>query len=108
MNNACMSGPHFTVSGGTPTDPATITADGDIDLANVEAFGSLLETAARSASSLIVDLRSVTYCDSAAMRALFSAAALTKVTLLTPSSAPITTLLEISGLDRITTVRKTD
>lgn len=103
-----MSGPHFTLSAATPTDPATITANGDIDLGNVEAFGSLLAEAAHSAPSLVVDLRSVTYCDSAAMRALFSAAAVTKVTLLAPASAPITTLLEISGLDRITTVSKSD
>lgn len=108
MNNAHMSGPSFTLSAGTRSDPATITANGDIDLANVDAFGSLLEEAAQSAPSLIVDLRSVTYCDSAAMRALFSKAATTSLTLLTAASAPITTLLEISGLDRITTVSKSD
>lgn len=105
MDNAVMTGPRFTVSAGaTLSDSPTVTAVGDIDLASVEKFRRLLDQAAHSAAALTVDLRGVTYCDSSAMRALFSVAAITEVTLLAPSAAPITTLLRISGLDRITTV----
>jgi anti-sigma B factor antagonist len=46
----------------------------------------------------------VTYCDSAAVRALFAVAATTKLGLIVPASGTIMTLLSISGLDRVATV----
>jgi anti-sigma B factor antagonist len=50
----------------------------------------------------------VSYCDSAAVRALFSVAATTKLNLIVRSEGPIKTLLSVSGLDRVATVTTAD
>ena len=55
-------------------------------------------------TALVVDLTGVGYCDSAAVRALFTLAATTDLTMVVAPSGHITTLLGISGLDRVATV----
>jgi anti-sigma B factor antagonist len=64
--------------------------------------------AANGASALTVDLSAVSYCDSAAVRALFSVAAITKLSLVVRSEGPIRMLLSVSGLDRVATVTAAD
>jgi anti-sigma B factor antagonist len=81
-----------------------VTATGDIDLANVAEFQKMLTKAAADSDSITVDLSEVSYCDSTAVRALFAVAATTKLALIVPAEGPITTLLGISGLDRVATV----
>jgi anti-sigma B factor antagonist len=49
-------------------------------------------------------MTAVTYCDSAAINALFTAAKRNRLTLIVPGTGPITTMLKIAGLDQITTV----
>jgi anti-anti-sigma regulatory factor len=49
-------------------------------------------------------MTAVTYCDSAAIHALFTAAGHSRLTLIVPETGPITTMLKIAGLDQITTV----
>ena len=49
-----------------------VAATGDIDLANVNEFSEVLDRAAASSDAITVDLSDVTYCDSAAVRALLS------------------------------------
>jgi anti-anti-sigma regulatory factor len=49
-------------------------------------------------------MTAVTYCDSAAIRALFDVARHSRLTLMIPETGRITTMLEIAGLDQITTV----
>ncbi|MCT7661460.1 STAS domain-containing protein [Mycobacterium deserti] len=85
-----------------------VVATGEIDLANVDAFQAVLDRAAADNAMITVDLSRVSYCDSAAVRALFSVAADTKLALIVPAHGPITTLLGISGLDRVATVTVTD
>lgn len=82
-----------------------VTASGEIDLANIDEFGAVLARAADDSPSITVDLAAVTYCDSAALRELFSITAATEVTLLVPARGAITTLLKTSGLDQVATVR---
>ena len=53
---------------------------------------------------ITTDLTAVTYCDSAAIHALFTAAGHSRLTLIVPETGPITTMLKIAGLDQITTV----
>jgi len=53
---------------------------------------------------LTVDLTEVSYCDSAAVRALFSIAADAQLTMVVKPTGHIATLLGISGLDRVATV----
>jgi anti-sigma B factor antagonist len=85
--------------------PATVRCAGDIDLTNVGEFQAALDQAAATASAITADMTGVTYCDSAAIRALFSAAGRVRLTVQVNAAGPINdTMLKISGLDQIATV----
>ncbi|GAC1328150.1 MAG: hypothetical protein NVSMB2_27440 [Chloroflexota bacterium] len=99
-----MTSSHFRISPAEPEQPPVVMANGDIDLANVSEFQDVLSTAATDCDAIAVDLTGVTYCDSAAVRALFAVAATTKLSLVVPANGTIITLLNISGLDRVATV----
>ena len=103
-----MTNSQFRLSAADAEQPPVVTATGDIDLANVNEFQDVLNRAAADSAAIIVDLSGVTYCDSAAVRALFAVAATTKLGLIVPARGPITTLLSISGLDRVATVATRD
>jgi anti-sigma B factor antagonist len=94
----------FDIVPGTGQQPATVRASGDIDLANADRFQAALTEAAATSSEITADLTAVTYCDSAAINALFTAARNHRLTLIIPETGPITTMLKIAGLDQITTV----
>ena len=86
-------------------EPATVRAAGDIDLTNVGQFQAALEQAAAASSAVTADMTAVTYCDSAAIRALFVAARLTRLTIQVSTAGAVTdTLLKVSGLDQVATV----
>jgi anti-anti-sigma factor len=99
-----MANSQFQMSAAEAEQPPVVTASGDIDLANVNEFSDVLNRAAADSDAITVDLSDVTYCDSAAVRALFAVAATTKLGLIVPATGPIITLLNISGLDRVATV----
>jgi anti-sigma B factor antagonist len=99
-----MTESQFRIFAAEAEQPPVVTATGDIDLANVNEFQDVLNSAAAESDAIIVDLSDVTYCDSAAVRALFAVAATTKLGLMVPAAGPIVTLLSISGLDRVATV----
>jgi anti-anti-sigma factor len=99
-----MTNSQFRTSAAEAEQPPVVTATGDIDLANVNEFADVLNRAAADSDAITVDLSEVTYCDSAAVRALFAVAATTKLGLIVPPTGPIITLLNISGLDRVATV----
>jgi anti-anti-sigma factor len=101
-----MSNRQFQMSAADAEQPPVVTASGDIDLANE--FSEVLNRAAADSDTITVDLSEVTYCDSAAVRALFAVAATTKLALIVPATGPIITLLNISGLDRVATVATRD
>ncbi|WP_101951246.1 STAS domain-containing protein [Mycobacterium sp. 3519A] len=103
-----MTTSQFRMSAAEAEQPPVVTARGDIDLANVNEFSDVLTAAAAGSDAITVDLSEVTYCDSAAVRALFSVAATTKLNLIVPASGTIMTLLSISGLDRVATVTTRD
>jgi anti-anti-sigma factor len=94
----------FDVVPGTGQQPAAVRAAGDIDLASAEAFQAALAEAAASAGAITVDLTEVTYCDSAGIHVLFTAATHDRLTLIISAAGPISTILAIAGLDKITTV----
>jgi anti-sigma B factor antagonist len=86
-------------------EPATVRAAGDIDLNNVGQFQAVLEQAAAASAAVTADLTAVTYCDSATIRALFIAARQVRLTIQVSATGPISeTLLNVSGLDQVTTV----
>ena len=86
-------------------DTAVVRASGDIDLTNVEQFQAALDHAAATSSAVTADMTAVTYCDSAAIRALIIAARQARLTIQVSTAGPINeTLLRVSGLDQIATV----
>jgi anti-sigma B factor antagonist len=87
------------------SEPATVRAAGDIDLTNVGQFQAALDQAAAASSAITADMTAVTYCDSAAIRALFLAARQAQLTIqVSPAGSVTETLLKVSGLDQIATV----
>ena len=86
-------------------EPVTVRAVGDIDLINAGQFQAVLDQAAAVSSTFTADLTAVTYCDSAAVRALLIAARQARLTIRVSTAGPITeTLLKVSGLDQVATV----
>jgi len=85
-------------------DSGTVRAVGEIDVTNVGEFQAALDQAAAS-GAVTADMTAVTYCDSAAIRALFIAARQARLTIQVSTAGPITeTLLKVSGLDQIAAV----
>lgn len=99
-----MTEARFAVTGPSAEHPPLVAVSGDIDLANVDEFRHAMTKACNGSPALHVDLTGVSYCDSAAVRALFALAATTKLTMIVKPNGHITTLLAISGLDRVATV----
>ena len=62
-------------------EPATVRAAGDIDLINVGRFQAVLDQATAASGAVTADMTAVTYCDSAAIRALFIAAGQARLTI---------------------------
>lgn len=86
-------------------EPVTVRAAGDIDLTNVGEFQAVLHQAAAASGAFTADITAVTYCDSAAVRALLIAAGQARLTIQVSTAGPVTeTLLKVSGLDQIATV----
>ena len=86
-------------------EPVTVRAAGDIDLTNAGQFQAVLDQAAAVSSTFTADMTAVTYCDSAAIRALLIAARQARLTIQVSTAGPITeTLLKVSGLDQLATV----
>jgi anti-sigma B factor antagonist len=86
-------------------ESAIVRAAGDIDLTNVGQFQAGLDQAAATSSAITADMTAVTYCDSAAIRALFRVAGRARLTIAVSAAGPINrTMLKISGLDQIATV----
>jgi anti-anti-sigma factor len=83
---------------------ALVVASGEIDLANSDHFHATLASAVEPARALTVDMTRVDYCDSAAIRALFTIAERCALTIRIPTSGPLPTLFTISALDQVATI----
>jgi anti-sigma B factor antagonist len=103
-----MTQARFAVTKASAGRPPVVVVSGDIDLANVAEFEEAMSKALNGSGELTVDLTKVSYCDSAAVRALFAKAASTRLTMIVRPTGHITTLLGISGLDRVVTVIRKD
>lgn len=99
-----MTQARFAVTTASPGHPPLVVVTGDIDLANVDEFQNAMTRACNGCRDLTVDLTGVGYCDSAAVRALFTLAAAARLTMIVKPTGHISTLLTISGLDRVVTV----
>ena len=86
-------------------EPVIVRAVGDIDLTNVGQFQAALDQAAAASSAITADMTAVTYCDSAAIRALIVAARRVRLTIRVAAAGSLNgTLLRVSGLDQIAAV----
>ncbi len=103
-----MTQARFAVTSPTADHPPLVAVSGDIDLANVDEFKDAMAKACKGSAALTVDLTGVSYCDSAAVRALFALAATTELRMVVKPTGHIATLLAISGLDRVADVVRTD
>jgi len=77
-----------------------LTATGEIDLSNIDAFSGALSAAGTNGSSLIVDLSDVLYLDSGAINVLFANAGRIRL-IANPVLMPV---LQISGLTDVASV----
>lgn len=83
---------------------ATITCQGDIDIANVERFrAALLGPAAQV--PVLVDLDGVSYIDSAGIAALFERAKKGPLEVVAGPGCPVRRVLEVVALDQMATIR---
>ena len=103
-----MTEARYAITGPSADHPPLVVVSGDIDLANVAEFQNAMTKACNGSPALQVDLTGVSYCDSAAVRALFTLAATTALTMIVKPNGHITTLLAISGLDRVAEVVRKD
>ena len=103
-----MTQARFAVTVSSADQPPVVAVSGDVDLANIEEFEQAMSQARNGSEALTVDLTEVSYCDSAAVRALFALAADAQLTMIVRQTGHITTLLGISGLDRVATVVRKD
>ncbi|MEU6896204.1 STAS domain-containing protein [Streptomyces sp. NPDC046557] len=87
-----------------PDGALVLTAVGEIDMGNVDAFASALTQAAADHTSFVVDLTAVDYLDSAGLTALFAHADHIEL-LANPLLAPV---LTISGLGELIPIRGID
>ena len=91
-----------------------IAAQGELDLANRDAFADAITTAQKeSATSLVLDLRGLTFMDSSGLRLLIDAwneANLTErtLTILVRKDGLVRRVLEVSGCDGILPVVEDD
>jgi len=77
-----------------------LTATGEIDLSNIDAFSGALSAAGTNGASLIVDLSDVLYLDSGAINVLFANAGRIRL-IANPVLMPV---LQISGLTDVASV----
>jgi anti-sigma B factor antagonist len=109
MTNDASLPARFELLPAADGEPVIVRAAGDIDLTNVGQFEAALEKAAAASGAITADMTEVTYCDSAAIRALFIAARKAWLTISVSAARPASaTLLRISGLDQIATVLTLD
>jgi anti-sigma B factor antagonist len=91
-------------------EPPVVRAAGEIDLTNVGQFQAVLNQAVlnqagAAAGAVTADLTAVTYCDSAAVRALIITARRAPLTIQVSAAGPLNeTLLRVSGLNQIAEV----
>lgn len=88
-----------------------VTVNGQLDLGTINHWEALVERAATSAPTVVLDLSGVTFIDSAGVHALFRMVnelqmKSRRLTLVAPPQAPVRRLLEILDLESLVTVHR--
>jgi len=92
------NGFHYDSSG----DEAIVSAVGEVDLANVSSFETLLKKAALTRKPVRIDLTHCTYLDSSLINSIMNVVSKTNVLLrITVKTATVRRVLEIVGMDKV-------
>jgi anti-anti-sigma factor len=83
---------------------AHLTVTGEIDLATAPLFRGSLEQATSTHSAIAIDLRGVTYFDSAGVDALFRYAPKHRIKLIIGNNNTIAAVIKVTGLDQLVTL----
>ncbi|MET0425388.1 MAG: STAS domain-containing protein [Actinoplanes sp.] len=89
-------GPNFAATGVVTGDRVVVTVSGEVDMATAEAMTRA--ATARAATAALIDLRAVTFFDSAAIHALLRLAERYGAAFEVLPSSQVHRVLEISGL----------
>ncbi len=84
---------------------ATLTVAGEIDLATAPSFRQALADAASIHQAIEVDLRDVTYLDSAGIDALFTYATKHRIKLTIGANRTLAAVIKVSGLAQVLTLQ---
>ena len=90
-----------------PDGTATLTVAGEIDMASAPRFREALEEATSTHSATEIDLRDVTYFDSAGVDALFTYATQHRISLSIGDNPTLATVVKVTGLAHIVAIQKT-
>jgi anti-anti-sigma factor len=83
-------------------DEVIVSAIGEVDLANVSMFDSMLQTALLSRKPIRIDLTHCTYLDSTLINSIMNVALTIRVQLrITAKAASIRRIFEIVGMDKV-------
>lgn len=88
----------------TPDGNARLTVTGEIDLASAPLLRHALEQAASTHSAIDIDLRGVTYFDSAGVDALFRYAPRHRIKLTIGDNQTLAAVVKVSGLGQLVTL----
>jgi anti-sigma B factor antagonist len=88
-----------------PDGSATLTVVGEIDLASAPRFRQALDRAANTHSAIDIDLRAVTYFDSAGIDALFTYATKHRIKLTIGDNRVLASVIKVSGLEQVVTLK---
>lgn len=90
-------------SAGTADGNVCLTVVGEIDLASAPLFRDALEAATSTHSATAIDLRSVTFLDSAGIDALFRFAPKHRIKLIIGDNRTIAAVIKVTGLGQLVT-----
>ena len=81
-----------------------LTVVGEIDLSSASVFRDALEEACSTHPAVAIDLRGITYFDSAGVDALFRYAPKHRIKLIIGDNDTIAAVVKVSGLDQLVTL----
>jgi len=84
---------------------AALTVAGEIDMASAPQFRQALEEAAGTHPAIEIDLRNVTYFDSAGVDALFTYATKHRIKLYIGDNPTLAAVIKITGLTHVVTLQ---
>jgi anti-sigma B factor antagonist len=94
-----MEQPEFSVRRRWAGDAAVVVAEGEIDLATVDELQAAIDGAADGAAQVLLDLRAVTFIDSAGVRLVLEAMRALPKFAVVRGSAEVARVFRLVGLD---------